>query len=140
MPGEARSRRPGCRSHFGCPRWSCGSHLACVARASPGPGEAQEGFAQLEAALPSRLDNSPVRAQEDYYATSPMFSDAQVLELRAYLTLCPKHPQASDWRAGIRLTAVADKAAKDADTAKRNGTLVEDGTTRSQQRCGAEPG
>src|SRR4051812_42288627 len=26
-------------------------------RASLGPGEAQEGFAQLEAALPSRLDN-----------------------------------------------------------------------------------
>jgi hypothetical protein len=23
--GESRSRRPGCRSHFGCPRWSCGS-------------------------------------------------------------------------------------------------------------------
>ena len=57
VPGEARSRRPGCRSHIGCPRWSCGSHLACVARASPGPGEAQEGFAQLEVALPSRLDN-----------------------------------------------------------------------------------
>jgi hypothetical protein len=48
--------RPGCRSHCGCPRWSSGSHLACVARASPGPGEAQEGFARLEAALPFRLD------------------------------------------------------------------------------------
>jgi len=46
-PGEARSRRPARRSHFGCPRKSCGSHLACAGRASPGPGEAQEGFAQL---------------------------------------------------------------------------------------------
>lgn len=34
VPGEARSRRPGRRSHFGCPRWSCGSHLARVTRAS----------------------------------------------------------------------------------------------------------
>jgi len=56
-PGEARSRRPARRSHFGCPGWSCGSHLACAGRASPGPGEAQEGFVRLEAALPSRLDN-----------------------------------------------------------------------------------
>ena len=36
---------------------SCGSHLACVGRASPGRGEAQERFALLEAALPSRLDD-----------------------------------------------------------------------------------
>ena len=28
-----------------------------MTRVSPGPGEAQEGFAQLEAALPSRLDD-----------------------------------------------------------------------------------
>src|SRR5262245_5394639 len=37
--------------------WSCGSLVACAGRASPGPGEAHEGFALLEAALPSRLDN-----------------------------------------------------------------------------------
>jgi hypothetical protein len=33
-PGEVSSRRPVCRSHIGCPRWSCGSHLACAGRAS----------------------------------------------------------------------------------------------------------
>ena len=58
VPGEARSRRPGCRSHIGCPRWSCGSHVACAdPGVAPGRGEAQEGFALLEVALPSRLDN-----------------------------------------------------------------------------------
>src|SRR3954451_12056228 len=36
---------------------SCGSHVACAGRASLGPGEAQEGFVRLEAALPSRLDD-----------------------------------------------------------------------------------
>ena len=55
-PGEARSRRRARRSHFGCPRWSCGSHLACAGRASPGRGEAQEGFAAARSsvALPAR--------------------------------------------------------------------------------------
>jgi len=49
-----RSRRPGCRSHIGCPRWSCGSHLACaVSGVTPGRGEAQEGLALLEVALPT---------------------------------------------------------------------------------------
>jgi hypothetical protein len=33
-PGEAWSRRPARRSLIGCPRWSCGSHLACAGRAS----------------------------------------------------------------------------------------------------------
>ena len=33
VPGEARSRRPGCRSHIGCSPW-CGSHLACAVRTS----------------------------------------------------------------------------------------------------------
>ena len=55
VPGEARSRRPVRRSHFGCPRWSCGSHLACADRAPRERGEAQEGFVQLEVALPSWL-------------------------------------------------------------------------------------
>ena len=31
--------------------------MACAARVPPGPGEAQEGFAQLEVAVPSQLDN-----------------------------------------------------------------------------------
>ena len=41
VPGEARSRRPGCRSHIGCPRW-WGSLLVplpqdrCLARLGPG--------------------------------------------------------------------------------------------------------
>ena len=38
--------------------------MACAARAPPGPGEAQEGFAQLEVAVPSQLDNPLVRARE----------------------------------------------------------------------------
>jgi hypothetical protein len=33
-PGEARTRRRVRRSHCGCPRWSCGSHLACADPAS----------------------------------------------------------------------------------------------------------
>jgi hypothetical protein len=37
VPGQARFRRPGCRSLIGCPRWSCGSLLACAVRASPRP-------------------------------------------------------------------------------------------------------
>jgi hypothetical protein len=57
VPGEAWSRRPARPSHFGCARWSCDSHLACAGRASPGPGEAQEGSVVLQAPLPSRLAN-----------------------------------------------------------------------------------
>jgi hypothetical protein len=34
VPGGVSSRGPACRSHIGCPRWSCGSHLACAGRAS----------------------------------------------------------------------------------------------------------
>jgi hypothetical protein len=58
VPGKARSRRPVCRSLCGCPRMSCGSHLACAGRASLHElGVAQEGFALLEVAVPSQLDN-----------------------------------------------------------------------------------
>src|SRR4051794_19027744 len=39
-------------------RARCGSHLACaVPGVAQGRGEAQEGFARLEVALPSRLDD-----------------------------------------------------------------------------------
>src|ERR1700712_4591152 len=34
--------------------------MACVGRAPPGSEEAQEGSAQLEVALPSRLDHQPL--------------------------------------------------------------------------------
>ena len=47
------------------PTCSCGSHLACAARALPQERERlKRGVPKLEAALPSRLDDSPVRAQE----------------------------------------------------------------------------
>src|SRR5919112_916277 len=55
-PARLRFRRSGCRSHIGCPPW-CGSHLACaVPGVAAGQGVAQEGFAQLEVAMPSQLD------------------------------------------------------------------------------------
>jgi hypothetical protein len=57
----------------------------------------------------------------DYYATESEYSEAQVLELRAYLTLCPKHPQAGKWKAGIAATVEAQKA-------EANGTRVGNGT------------
>ena len=38
--------------------------MACAVRVPPGRGEAQEGFAQLEVAVPSQLDNPVVRARE----------------------------------------------------------------------------
>lgn len=38
-PGQASVEAPGLSLSFGCPRWSCGSHLACAARASPHSGE-----------------------------------------------------------------------------------------------------
>ena len=53
VPGEARFRRPGRRSHIGCPRWSCGSHLACAARASP------RGQERLKRGLPSSKQRCP---------------------------------------------------------------------------------
>lgn len=57
VPGKGRSRHSGRRSHIGCPRsvvWlSFGLRDPGVART----GEAQEGFAQLEVAVPSRSDN-----------------------------------------------------------------------------------
>ncbi|MFQ6172557.1 hypothetical protein ACK8HX_13190 [Oryzobacter sp. R7] len=53
----------------------------------------------------------------DYYATESEYSRAQVLELRAYLTLCPKHPQAAKWRKGIAATGQAIEA-------EENGTRV----------------
>ena len=44
-------------SHFGCPRWSCGSLMACADRASLYErGEAQEGFVLLEVAVPFLLE------------------------------------------------------------------------------------
>jgi hypothetical protein len=55
VPGEARSRCPGRRSHIGCPRlvvWL--SHGLRDPGIDPEQGEAQERFAQLEVAVPSR--------------------------------------------------------------------------------------
>ena len=44
---------------------SCGFHLACVGRATPGAGESDGGFARLDAVVPSRLAIVLVRALED---------------------------------------------------------------------------
>jgi hypothetical protein len=56
VPGEARSRRSGCRSHIGCSPW-CGSHLACaVPDVDPRAGRGSRGVcpAQSSVALPAR--------------------------------------------------------------------------------------
>jgi hypothetical protein len=45
--------------------------MACAARVPPGPGEAREGFAQLEVAVPSQLDNPLVRAREEKVVDVP---------------------------------------------------------------------
>ena len=57
----------------------------------------------------------------DPYATMKDFSDSQIDELRLWMVLCPKHPQANNWRAGIAASANARRAEK-------NGTRVYDGT------------
>lgn len=57
----------------------------------------------------------------DHYATSNDFSDSQVDELRLWMVLCPRHPQATKWRAGIAASAKARQA-------ENNGTRVYDGT------------
>jgi hypothetical protein len=57
----------------------------------------------------------------DPYATMKDFSDGQVDELRLWMVLCPKHPQAKKWRSGIGASAEARKA-------EENGTRVYDGT------------
>ena len=66
VPGEARSRRPGCRSHFGCPRWSCGSHLACAVPGAARAGRGSRGVcsARSSVALPARQPSQD-RASED---------------------------------------------------------------------------
>ena len=56
VPGGVLSRRPACRSHIGCPRWSCGSHLACAGRAS------LDGRERLERGLPSSKQRCPPRS------------------------------------------------------------------------------
>jgi len=49
------------------------------------------------------------------------YSDSQVLELKAWMTLCPNHPHAAQWHAGIAATAKDTQAVKD-------GIRVYDGT------------
>lgn len=70
-----------------------------------------------EGNLYSVYDGCGANDPADYYATSSEYSEAQVLEIRAYLTLCPKHPQAAKWKKGIAATGQAIEAEK-------NGTRV----------------
>ena len=60
---------------------------------------------------------------DDFYASpgTSGYAPAHVMELKAWMTLCPNHPQAAVWRAGIE--AVAKSIA-----AEKAGTRVYDGT------------
>lgn len=58
---------------------------------------------------------------DDAYMEMEDYSEGQVAELKAWMTLCPKHPQAATWRQGIAASAKAAEA-------ERNGTRVYDGT------------
>lgn len=49
------------------------------------------------------------------------YSEGQIAELKAWMTLCPNHPQAATWRKNIAASAKAIGAEK-------NGERVYDGT------------
>ena len=68
---------------------------------------------------------------DDYYVTSDDLSDGQVDEIRLWMLLCPKHPQAKQWRAAISSSASARQAEK-------SGDRVYDGTYKvpSEMRRG----
>ena len=50
---------------------------------------------------------------QDSYATMDTYSDSQILELKAWMTLCPNHPQAAKWLAGIAATEQDARLVKD---------------------------
>src|SRR5690606_33861339 len=57
-PGSVLGDR-GCRSQCGCPRRWCEAHIwPALPRSPQGPGEAQEGYAQPNVAVPSQLDTT----------------------------------------------------------------------------------
>lgn len=60
---------------------------------------------------------------DDYYATADDLSEEQLDEIRLWLTLCPKHPQAKQWRTAMSSSAEARKA-------EESGARVYDGTYR----------
>lgn len=55
------------------------------------------------------------------YVTLEDYSEAQVKELQAWMTLCPTHPQAARWEQGIAASVVAQEA-------EASGARVYDGT------------
>lgn len=57
VPGEARPRCPARRSHIGCPRLTVWLSFCLRAPDTAGRERLKEGFALLEAAVPSRLEN-----------------------------------------------------------------------------------
>lgn len=57
----------------------------------------------------------------DHYATATDYSEEQILELKAWMVLCPDHPQAKKWRKSI-------VASGELLIAEKNGSVVYDGT------------
>lgn len=55
-----------------------------------------------------------------YYSDATALSEAQAKEVRAYLTLCPDHPDAANWRA-------ATGAGEEVRAAEANGTRIPPG-------------
>lgn len=88
--------------------------VVTAAQAAGYTGSSSEILAQVYAFCASNDPN-------DAYATMTEYSDGQILELKTWLTLCPTHPQAAKWQAGIEESAKA-RAAESA------GTRVYDGT------------
>lgn len=86
-----------------------------------GYGESGDETDTDEAVLYSVYQYCGSNRSTDPYATMKEFSDSQVDELRLWMVLCPKHPQAKTWRAGIATSAKARQAEK-------NGTRIYDGT------------
>jgi|BarGraIncu00222A_1022003.scaffolds.fasta_scaffold12974_3 hypothetical protein len=64
---------------------------------------------------------SPVIDPSDTYLSMDTYSDSQVLELKAWMLLCPNHPHVARWQAGIAATDKDNQAVKD-------GVRVYDGT------------
>jgi hypothetical protein len=57
----------------------------------------------------------------DAHTTMSEYNESQSLELQAWLTLCPTHPQADKWRSGIA-------AGVKGQAAEKSGNRVYDGT------------
>jgi hypothetical protein len=86
-----------------------------------GYGDYGDESASDEQLLYSVMEGCGANEPGDYYATAEDLSESQIDEIRLWMTLCPKHPQAKKWRAAITSSTAARKAEK-------SGNRVYDGT------------